>query len=128
MPFDSYPILLYFLGCCYMHGRRSVGDGGGDASPTFQRGGQHRNCPPTFQLRKNIQNLLCIFEMQWKFRKKENKFRESFLKNNIRDRHVKIIMILCFGISSLVNSIIECYCLLNISPISYSAAAECLIA
>ena len=35
----------------YAHGRRSVGDGGGDASPTFHPGGQHRNCPPTFQLR-----------------------------------------------------------------------------
>ena len=36
----------------YNLGRRSVGDGGGTRLPTFQRGGQHRNCSPTFQLKK----------------------------------------------------------------------------
>ena len=36
-----------------IHGRRSVGDGGGRVPPTFQLGGDHiGNVPPTFLLKK----------------------------------------------------------------------------
>ena len=40
------------------HGRRSVGDGGGDVSPPLFRvgGGQHRNYPPPhFSVQKNCE-------------------------------------------------------------------------
>ena len=30
----------------YVYWHRSVGDGGTRPPPTFQRGGQHKNCPP----------------------------------------------------------------------------------
>ena len=43
---------------CITDGRRSVGDGGtgGRVPPTFQLGGQHRKCPPTFSDKKtNLQ-------------------------------------------------------------------------
>ena len=59
---ENFPTLVC-MGCTTTYGRSlrgerelcaraSIGGGGGYASPTFQRGGQHRNCPPTFQQRQ----------------------------------------------------------------------------
>ena len=43
-----------------LHGRRSVGDGGGTRPPTFQLGGDHiGNVPPTFLVKK-WKNLMCF--------------------------------------------------------------------
>ena len=59
-------LLIIIYNCCVHccgHGRRSVGDGGGDASPTFQLGalvGTTGNVPPpTFLLKK--WKISCVF-------------------------------------------------------------------
>ena len=41
----------------YCYTQTSMGGGWGDASPTFQGRGQHRNCPPTFHFRKIARHI-----------------------------------------------------------------------
>ena len=50
----DFAVVLFdsFIHACQTQSRASIGGGRGDASPTFQAGGQHRNYPPTFQFRK----------------------------------------------------------------------------
>ena len=48
--------LLEEYNCVDVHARASIGGGrGGTRLPTFQGGGQHRNCPPHFTVKKNCE-------------------------------------------------------------------------
>ena len=49
------PRMRYNLVRTYVHGRRSVGDGGDASHPLFRVGGQHRNCPPHFLFQKKCE-------------------------------------------------------------------------
>ena len=55
---DWFRKLLEEYDCVDVHARASIGGGRGDAfPPLFRVGGQHRNCPPTFQFRKIARHI-----------------------------------------------------------------------